>query len=126
PFFLVSLIAVSARFSRNAAAVLLGISTFSARSRISCVFVKPEAILPPQKNRFNTKSGLILYPLACGKHLFHAVFFTQMCCEAHFYRPFRGRGRRRAPLMRISAITKSPSIHHKITGTRRLNSRKQF
>src|SRR5205814_7482504 len=44
PFFLVSLIAVSANCSRNAAAVLLGSSVFSARCRMSCVFVKPAAI----------------------------------------------------------------------------------
>src|SRR5215813_8843902 len=44
PFFLVSLIAVSARCSRNNAAVLLLSSVFSARCRISCVFVKPDAM----------------------------------------------------------------------------------
>src|SRR5579864_6418338 len=47
PFFLVSLIAVSARLSRNAAAVLFGISFFSASCRINWVLVRPEAILPP-------------------------------------------------------------------------------
>src|SRR5690242_8477282 len=91
PFFFVSLIAVSARFSRNAAAVLLGISTFSARSRISCVLVRPAAILPPQKNRFNTKSRLSYTREPVEKHLFYAVFLTQMCCKAHFYRLFRDR-----------------------------------
>ncbi len=44
PFFLVSLIAVSASCYRNAAAVLLGSSVFSARCRMSCVFVKPAAM----------------------------------------------------------------------------------
>src|SRR2546423_2012587 len=49
PFFLGSLIAVSARLSRNAAAVLFGISFFSASCRINWVLVRPAAILPPQK-----------------------------------------------------------------------------
>ena len=49
PFFLVSLIAVSVRCSRNAAAVLLLSSVFSARWRTSCVLVIPEAMNPPLK-----------------------------------------------------------------------------
>src|SRR3981081_2111955 len=44
PFFLVSLMAVSANCSRNNAAVLLLSSVFSARCRMSCVLVKPDAI----------------------------------------------------------------------------------
>src|SRR5229473_4477238 len=48
PFFLVSLIAVSARCSRNAAAVLLLTSTFSAKWRTSWVLVKPAAMNPPR------------------------------------------------------------------------------
>src|ERR1041384_192237 len=47
PFFLVSLIAVSARCSRNAAAVLLFVSSFSAMWRTSWVLVMPAAIFPP-------------------------------------------------------------------------------
>src|SRR5205823_7006931 len=47
PFFLVSLMAVSARCSRNAAAVLLFSSVFSARWRTSWVLVKPAAMNPP-------------------------------------------------------------------------------
>src|SRR5277367_1957146 len=44
PFFFVSLMAVSARCSRNAAACLLLSSFFSARRRTSCVLVKPDAM----------------------------------------------------------------------------------
>src|SRR5438270_1863127 len=44
PDFLVSLIAVSASVSRNVAAVLLLVSSFSAIWRTSCVFVMPAAI----------------------------------------------------------------------------------
>src|SRR5579863_9109936 len=69
PFFLVSLIAVSARCSRNAAAVLLGSSVFSARCRISCVLVKPDAMYFLLKKIGLMLAGLILYPLGCGKHL---------------------------------------------------------
>src|SRR5205823_10958329 len=47
PFFLVSLMAVSARCSRNADAVLLFSSVFSARWRTSWVLVKPAAMNPP-------------------------------------------------------------------------------
>src|SRR5258707_1358496 len=47
PFFLVSLIAVSARCSKNAAAVLLLVSIFSAMLRTSWVLVMPVAIFPP-------------------------------------------------------------------------------
>src|ERR1051326_9478446 len=46
PVFLVSLTAVSTRFSRNAAAVLLLVPTFSAIARTSWVLVKP-AMSPP-------------------------------------------------------------------------------
>src|SRR5580698_6453664 len=66
PFFLVSLIAVSARCSRNAAAVLLGSSVFSARCRMSCVLVKPEAMYFLLKNRFNA-SGAYLIPSGLWK-----------------------------------------------------------
>src|SRR3954468_7656478 len=44
PDFLVSLIAVSASVSRNVAAVLLLVSSFSAIWRTSCVLVMPAAI----------------------------------------------------------------------------------
>src|SRR5215469_16541416 len=50
PFFLVSLMAVSARFSKNAEAVLLLVSSFSARCRTSWVLVIPEAMNPPRWN----------------------------------------------------------------------------
>src|SRR5580704_19045167 len=50
PFFLVSFTAVSTRCSMNAAAVLLLVSSFSARWRTSWVLVIPEAMLPPVRN----------------------------------------------------------------------------
>src|SRR5690242_5919119 len=56
PFFLVSLIAVSLRVSRNAAAVLLLSSSFSARERTSCVLVMPEAMNPPSDFEFEFDS----------------------------------------------------------------------
>src|SRR5215831_10091084 len=45
--------AVSARFSRNAEAVLLLVSSFSARCRTSWVLVIPEAMNPPRSNFFD-------------------------------------------------------------------------
>src|SRR5215470_9125786 len=53
PFFLVSLIAVSVNCSRKAAAVLLLVSSFSARCRTSWVLVIPEAMNPPRSNFFD-------------------------------------------------------------------------
>src|SRR5919201_3445534 len=47
PLFLVSLIAVSVSVCRNVAAVLLLVSSFSARWRTSCVLVMPAAMNPP-------------------------------------------------------------------------------
>src|SRR4029077_11795293 len=47
PFFFVSLIAICARCSRNAAALLLFVSSFSAMWRTSWVLVMPAAIFPP-------------------------------------------------------------------------------
>src|SRR5208282_4640970 len=52
PFFLVSLTAVSARCSRNAAAVLLLVSVFSASRRTSCVLVRPDAMYPPRIEKY--------------------------------------------------------------------------
>src|SRR5947209_14980971 len=67
PFFLVSLMAVSASCSRNAAAVLLGSSVFSARCRMSCVLVKPAAMFSLlDKNQFNT-IGAYLIPMGLWK-----------------------------------------------------------
>src|SRR5579864_7062985 len=67
PFFLVSLIAVSARFSKNADAVLLLVSSFSARWRTSCVLVIPDAMNPPQLDNGFAAMCAILYHLSCGK-----------------------------------------------------------
>src|SRR4051795_8922182 len=68
PLFLVSLIAVSARCSRNAAAVLLFNSVFSARWRTSCVLVKPAAMNPPLlKLNFMLECGAILIPAPVEK-----------------------------------------------------------
>src|ERR1700689_1210565 len=69
PFFLVSLIAVSARCSKNAAAVLLGSSVFSARCRMSCVLVKPAAMCFLLEKIGLILAGPILYLPGCGKHL---------------------------------------------------------
>src|SRR4051812_920821 len=44
PFFLVSLIAISLRFCRNVAAVLLLVSSFSASERTRAVLVIPDAM----------------------------------------------------------------------------------
>src|SRR3984893_6634546 len=69
PFFLVSLMAVSANCSRNNAAVLLLSSVFSARCRMSCVLVKPDAINFLLDNFLDLiPVGTMLHQRPCGKH----------------------------------------------------------
>src|SRR5690349_18743571 len=74
PFFLVSLIAVSARCSRNAAAVLLFVSSFSAMCRTSWVLVIPDAIFPPYCEYYGSLVALYtLLPKSCKR-------FDQILC----------------------------------------------
>src|SRR5258707_890583 len=76
PFFFVSLMAVSARCSRNDAAVLLLVSSFSARWRTSWVFVKPEAMNPPQWNSLFCCEGSYLTPRVLWKSSVLAAFYA--------------------------------------------------
>src|SRR5208282_1879882 len=86
PFFLVSLIAVSARCSRNAAAVLLGSSVFSARCRMSCVFVKPAAMCFLLEKISLIPAGLSYTRRAVENTLFYRGFLIQECGRVHVYR----------------------------------------
>src|SRR5271155_2284111 len=74
PFFFVSLIAVSARCSRKAAAVLLLSSSFSARCRVSWVLVIPEAMNSSFRNLLNGLYRANTNALGCGKVAFYADF----------------------------------------------------
>src|SRR3984957_12906957 len=89
PFFLVSLIAVSARCSRNAAACLLLSSFFSARRRTSCVLVKPDAMEFPPENRFFG----ILIPLGVN-------LTTPPCGKRHILRGFHEYALTNKPILR--------------------------
>src|SRR5260370_27588645 len=89
PFFLVSLMAVSARCSRNAAACLLLSSFFSARRRTSCVLVKPAAMYFLLVRIGLIPVGAILYPSPVEITLFYAGFCARMLARAHCYRVLR-------------------------------------
>src|SRR5581483_4629137 len=84
PFFLVSLMAVSLRFSRNAAAVLLLVSSCSAKWRTSWVFVMPAAMNPPSDFEFEFDSdGPVISRFLCKTTIstaFYAVFLM-VCVE---------------------------------------------
>src|SRR5262249_2147292 len=83
PFFLVSLIGVSARCSRNAAAVLLFSSVFSARWRTSWVLVMPAAMNPPLDCIAEIQA--ILHDPNCGKEAF-SPHFKRIFCKANHQR----------------------------------------
>ena len=69
PFFLVSLIAVSASRSRKAAACLLVSSSFSASSRVSAVLVNPVAIDCSPSGRALRAAGMVGLPVkSCSPH----------------------------------------------------------
>src|SRR6478736_5016238 len=79
PDFLVSLIAVSASVSRNVAAVLLLVSSFSAMWRTSCVFVMPAAIRISSLNcERRGSNGASVHQLARLQADFMRVFSTKL------------------------------------------------
>src|SRR5262249_32857613 len=82
PFFLVSLIAVSARFSRNAAAVLLLSSVFSARWRTSWVLVMPAAMNPPRFLKMECDAGHPTSVVLWKRSVLTAVFADFFQCAS--------------------------------------------
>src|SRR5271165_3145209 len=69
PFFLVSLIAVSASRSRKAAACLLVNSSFSASCRVSAVLVSPVAMYCSPSGRALRAAGMVGLPVKiCSPH----------------------------------------------------------
>src|SRR5580692_6318787 len=97
PFFFVSLMAVSARCSRNAAACLLLSSFFSARRRTSCVLVKPDAMYFLLGKNNVIPLAAILLPQPCGKTPdFTRVWQMWYVGEALFTRPSMDSGSKTA------------------------------
>src|SRR4029077_7010521 len=93
--------AVSARCSRNDAAVLLLVSSFSARWRTSWVFVKPEAMNPPQWHSLFCCEGSYLTPRVLWKNsvlaAFYAVFTNRCPQNGTNHAVFAACGLRKAP-----------------------------
>src|SRR5271168_3365715 len=92
PFFLVSFTATSVRCSRNAAACLLLLSSFSARCRTSWVLVMPEAMNPPLGGTLNFPAMRAWYTmLPVEKQRFSRIlcgFFHLGTSKAHKHHVF--------------------------------------
>src|SRR5580700_9092736 len=122
PFFFVSLMAVSARCSRNAAACLLLSSFFSARRRTSCVLVKPDAMYFLLGKNNVIPLAAILLPQPCGKTPdFTRVWQMWYVGEALFTRPSMDSGSKTASRS-VFVGENQARIHHRDTETQETNS----